>query len=100
MEVRRSVLLIGTTLSSPWDGATVVRIIPPHLHFPIAISGSPEATVNVEQFNQFKSPGPWHGYKPTPLSSEELCAYAQPLLVEQLKPFSQLIHAMMGIPTH
>ena len=57
----------------------------------------PEATNNVEWLKQIKLPMQWRGYKPTTLSSEEMYAYTQPLLVKRLNLSSQLIHAMMGI---
>ena len=57
----------------------------------------PEATTSVVRLNQFKPPMQWRGYQPTTLSSEGICAYAQPLLVERLNLSSRLIHAVMGI---
>ena len=48
----------------------------------------------VVRLNQTKPPMQWRGYKPTTLSSEGICACAQPLLVERLK---NLIHAVMKI---
>ena len=50
----------------------------------------PEATTSVVRLNHFKLSMQWRGYKPTTLSSEGICAYAQPLLVcrttESLQP--------------
>ena len=41
----------------------------------------------------------WQGYKPITRSSEEISAYAQPLLVDQLNLSGQLIHSVMEIQT-
>ena len=56
----------------------------------------PEATTSVVRLNKFKPFMQWRGYKPTTLSSEGICAYTQPLLVERLNLSSRIIHAVMG----
>ena len=104
--------LIGFFLTPTLDAPNVVVEVPwsllvrtmvrghcchryaPKLLCPIATPGSPwgKNQCSMAESN-IRPPMQWRGYKPTTLSSEGICAYAQPLL----NLSSQLIHAVMRI---
>ena len=85
-------LLSGTTCPHHGPGPLLPPLCPHSYTAQLPPLDPPEATTSVVRLNQFKPPMQWRGYKPTTLSSEGICAYTQPLLVER-----QLIHAIMGI---
>ena len=96
MEVRRS--LLCPVCHCPHHGpGPLLPLLWPHSY---TAQLPPEATTSVVRLNKIKPPMQWRGYKPTTHSSEGICAYTQPLLVERLNLSSRLIHAVTGIWTH
>ena len=100
VEVRRSLLCPLQHRPHHGPGPLLPPLCPHSYTAQLPPLDPPEATTSVVWLNQYKPSMQWRGYKPTTLSSEGICAYAQPLLAEGLNLSSWLIHAMMGIWTH
>ena len=96
VEVRRSLLSPVRHCPHHGPGPLLPPLCPHSYTAQLPPLDPPEATTSVVRLNQLKPSMQWRGYKPTTLSSEGICAYAQPLLVERLNLSSRLIHAVMG----